>query len=148
MKKYLPRLSRPLGIAFIVAIFSCSISAWTLGDYGITWDEAVYFQAGTSYADWLRHSSSVNIVRNWQINHEHPPLVKVLGGITHIIFNEKLGWTGSIVAYRVASIIFVFLTFLFLYLFAFALAGHYAALLTTAMFLTAQAFFPFPPACL
>lgn len=134
MRKYLPRLSRPLGIAFIVAIFSCSISAWTLGDYGITWDEAVYFRAGTSYADWLRHPSSVNIDRNWQINHEHPPLVKVMGGITHIIFHEKLGWTGSIVAYRAASIIFVFLTFLFLYLFAFALAGHYAALLTTAMF--------------
>jgi 4-amino-4-deoxy-L-arabinose transferase-like glycosyltransferase len=79
-------------LIFLVILFA--IMVWTNGDYGITWDEPLYYQAGDAYFSWVKSSiASIcafdfitplkNISSYWVANAQHPPLVKLITGITH-----------------------------------------------------------------
>lgn len=93
-----------LSILFILMII-------TNEDYGITWDEPLYYQAGDSYFSWVKsslHSVSSfdfstplkTLSSSWQPNAQHPPLMKLMSGLTYYL-------AGS---YRLAgNIIFILL---------------------------------------
>lgn len=66
--------------ALLLSVCFCGIIFFTVNDYGITWDEGVYFKAGDLYCDWLKNPSLQNIENYWKLNNEHPPLTKVFGG--------------------------------------------------------------------
>lgn len=104
-------------IGLIISFGFCIIIAFTLNDYGITWDEAIYFYAGDSYLRWWLDPSIEKIEAYWRINHEHPPLVKLLSGVSHYIFHEKLNLLGHISSYRLPILIFVFIANYFLFRF-------------------------------
>ncbi len=104
--------------ALIVAVCCCGIIFFSLNDYGVTWDEGVYLHAGNSYFRWLRSPSIVAIDTYWKINNEHPPIPKLLGGLTYYLFHEKLGILSSISSFRAGTIVFVFFSTYFLFLFA------------------------------
>jgi 4-amino-4-deoxy-L-arabinose transferase-like glycosyltransferase len=118
-----------------MALFFCGVILTTLGDYGITFDEAVYYRAGLSYAHWLKSPSWDKIDSFWNPNHEHPPLVKLLGGLTHVLFQETLPILSHLSAFRAATLFFVLLGTYFLILFAAVFVSYPLALWTAASFL-------------
>ncbi|MFC1496680.1 glycosyltransferase family 39 protein [Candidatus Margulisiibacteriota bacterium] len=123
-------------IALILAIIGCCIILFTLSDYGLPWDEQVYYLAGDTYVNWLKNPALSNIDDYWIINNEHPPFYKLLGGITKYIFYYKLNWFDAITAFRLANLFFVFAMLFFLFLFSCELYG-----LTVALFVTITFFF-------
>jgi 4-amino-4-deoxy-L-arabinose transferase-like glycosyltransferase len=121
--------------ALLLSVCFCGIIFFTLNDYGITWDEGgYYFKAGDSYFHWLRNPSWQTINTYWEWNHEHPPLAKVLGGMTKYLFHEKLHLLNSISSFRLSVLIFVFFSTYFLFSFVSKLLNHNIAFLTTAAF--------------
>jgi Dolichyl-phosphate-mannose-protein mannosyltransferase len=70
-------------------------------------DEIIYILAGKSYTPLLRHitTSPWSSADAWQINYEHPPLVKLLIGLS-ILVNDRVGHPFTeLVAARIPSII-------------------------------------------
>lgn len=121
-------------IALITGLCLCAIIAFTLNDFGITWDEPVYFYAGDSYFKWSLNPSYEKIEAYWRINHEHPPLVKLLSGFSHYIFWEKLNLFGHIFSYRLPILIFVFIANYFLFRFMADLLSLPIAFLSALIF--------------
>jgi len=120
--------------ALVLSVCFCGLLLFTLNDYGITWDEGVYFKAGDSYCNWLRNPSLQNLETHWELNHEHPPLTKVLGGMTQYLFHEKLHLLNSIAAFRISVLIFAFFSSYFLFSFVSELLNYKIAFFTTMMF--------------
>jgi Dolichyl-phosphate-mannose-protein mannosyltransferase len=63
---------------------------------GIHRDEAYYMEAGEDYEAWIERTltgkltapfSDASIARFWEYNHEHPPLMKVLYGLSWRLFH-------------------------------------------------------------
>ncbi|MFB3895080.1 MAG: ArnT family glycosyltransferase [bacterium] len=105
MHKYLLRLAVP--IFLIVWLFFTTI---TIPNYGITWDEPLYYRAAKSYADWFGLIFSGNwytvfdaktIDTYWQYNAQHPPLTKLVAGITYTISHH---WVEEPTAFRFAEL--------------------------------------------
>jgi hypothetical protein len=120
--------------AVIIAVCFCGIVFFSLNDYGITWDEGLYFHAGNSYFHWLKNPSIGTIDTYWKINSEHPPISKLLGGITYYLLHEKLGILNSISSFRAGTIVFVFFSVYFLFLFASELFNYKIALIASVSF--------------
>lgn len=108
---------------FILLFFISLISVLlTFNDYGLTWDEPSYFDASKSYLNWMLDLrkikkisfSKTEIDKYWNINKEHPPLAKIIMGITGKIFKEALG---EINAFRLSSAIFFSLIIGLLFIF-------------------------------
>jgi 4-amino-4-deoxy-L-arabinose transferase-like glycosyltransferase len=129
-----PRSFFEKSAALIIAVCFCGIIFFSLDDYGVTWDEGVYFHAGRSYFRWLKEPSLGNIDSYWAINHEHPPALKLLAGLTHYLFHEKLKIFNNISSYRLPILVFVFFSIYFIFLFASELFGLKIALITGACF--------------
>jgi hypothetical protein len=78
---------------------------------GFTRDESVYFHAGEGYARWFQllatHPTEAltdaSITRFWENNHEHPALMKVLFGLSYLVFNEGLHLLRPAAAFRVPA---------------------------------------------
>jgi 4-amino-4-deoxy-L-arabinose transferase-like glycosyltransferase len=103
------REERWLALALWVLAF---VALWaTEAAVGFTRDESVYFYAGEGYARWFqqlfrepsRALTDAAIVRAWDYNHEHPVLMKVLFGLSHLLFHETLGWMRSATAFRLPA---------------------------------------------
>lgn len=124
----------PQKVALIISLCFCAITAFTINDYGITWDEAIYFYAGDSYLRWWLDPAVEKIEAYWRINHEHPPLVKFLSGLSHYIFHEKLNLFGHIFAYRLPILIFVCVGNYFLFRFMADLSSLSIAFFSTLIF--------------
>ncbi len=64
---------------------------------GFARDEAMYFEAATSYAQWFRllgegakkATERATIDAYWSANHEHPALVKGAFALSYLFFHEK-----------------------------------------------------------
>ena len=114
-------------IYFIVfMILLGAVVVWTENDYGITWDEPLYYTAGDSYVSWITQLVSApqhlpeltqTINQAWLPNAQHPPLVKILSGFAH-------QWTGH---YRHAELVWYLLLIGIIYGIAFIEFGTAAA---------------------
>ena len=79
---------------------------------GFARDESVYFDAGASYAAWFRDLgrapgaalSDAGIRARWEVNHEHPALMKTAFGLSHAVLHEGLGVVRSATAFRVPAL--------------------------------------------
>ena len=120
MKKFSNRTDYLIASALSLATFA---ALWrTEAEVGYVRDESVYFAAGQSYANWFKllilnpryAITDPAIVRCFDINHEHPALMKILFGLSHLLFHQTLGWLAPGTAFRfpafaVAAIIPFFL---------------------------------------
>jgi len=132
----------PQGIAIVLAALCCLILITTLDDYGVTWDEPLFLKAGRSYLQWILNPSFDTIDASWEIMAEHPPLHKILGGLTRYIFYEKLSWTDELSSYRLSTVLFAFLLLSCLHRFAAQLYGTMiASLVTLGFFFMPHVFF-------
>lgn len=81
-------------------------------DVGFVRDEGIYFPAAESYANWFRllfrapsqALTDAAIVSAWDINHEHPALMKELYGLSHLLFHQGLGWLRPATALRLPAL--------------------------------------------
>jgi len=90
-----------LPITFLVFILSW---IWSASDYGLTWDEPLYYSAADSYLNWFNlilHSpikGLESIDFYWCNNAQHPPLAKIVAGIF-----------GSFGTYRLSGLFWIIL---------------------------------------
>lgn len=140
-----PRAPAPLDARIAWALFAlgfCALLA-TEGPVGFVRDESVYFAAGESYAGWLKllvqnprlALSDAAIVRHFDLNHEHPALMKTLFGLSHLLFHQGLGWLGPAAAFRVPAFAAAALIPALVYLLGAGLYGRKAGLFGALCFL-------------
>lgn len=118
-------------IPWLLALCFSGVVFSSLADYGVTWDENVYFSAGSSYMHWLQSPEPRRIDRYWSRNWEHPPLHKVLAGVSEFVFHARLGWMSKITAYRFPTVFFVFILTLCLFRWTESVYGFPAAFWAT-----------------
>jgi 4-amino-4-deoxy-L-arabinose transferase-like glycosyltransferase len=121
-------------LALSLSLIICIITLVSSQDYGITWDEPTYIEAGKSYIEWLKRPSLKTIDEYWKENHEHPPLTKILGGLSNYLFHEKLRLFSNTLSYRISVLLFVFLLNYALFKFVSELYGNRIALVVTLTF--------------
>ncbi|HEY6997581.1 MAG TPA: glycosyltransferase family 39 protein [Candidatus Binatia bacterium] len=123
---------------------SLAIVVFTAGDYGVVWDEPAYFHASDLHIEWLKKSvqepngslsallDDKGITEAWHwnpYNVPHPPLSRILSGLTHLFLHPFLD---KFTSYRVAPALFfaalVTVTYLWLKELFGELAGIFSAL--------------------
>jgi len=98
--------------AWLVALALGAAVLFTIGDFGITWDEPQRYFAGVMHGMWFRAPSLSRIDYYWHPGHDQPPMGTILGGFTRYLVFRKLGLMNDLTACRVQSVFFVFaLTF-------------------------------------
>jgi 4-amino-4-deoxy-L-arabinose transferase-like glycosyltransferase len=110
---------------------------------GFVRDEGIYFPAAESYANWFRllfrapsqALTDAAIVSAWDINHEHPALMKELYGLSHLLFHQGLGWLRPATAFRLPALAFSALVPALSFLLGSALYGRAAGLFAALSFL-------------
>jgi len=106
-------------------------------------DEGIYFPAAESYANWFRllfrapsqALADGAIVSAWDINHEHPALMKELYGLSHLLFHQGLGWLRPATALRLPALAFSALVPALSFLLGSALYGRAVGLFAALSFL-------------
>ncbi len=99
---------------------------------GFTRDESVYFYAAESYARWFQSLlaspsealTDAGITRNWDVNHEHPALMKTLFGLSFVLLHEKLGLLRPAAAFRVPAFLVAAMILPLVFLFVRKLFGR------------------------
>ena len=128
----------------------------TQAQVGFVRDESVYFNAAESYARWFvllfQHPAvaltDASIVSAWDVNHEHPALMKTLYGLSYLLFHEALGWLKPAAAFRVPAFAVASLVPALAYLFGKGLYGRRAGLFAAvSFFLVPRQYFNAQLAC-
>lgn len=104
-----PRQDRWIAAALWAFTFA---ALWaTESAVGFVRDESVYFAAAERYASWFQllvrapanAMRDSTIVRFFDVNHEHPALMKILFGLSHLLFHEALGVLRPATAFRLPA---------------------------------------------
>jgi 4-amino-4-deoxy-L-arabinose transferase-like glycosyltransferase len=111
-KLWVPNLRDDRTIAVLLAVLTVVLLTATAPDIGLTWDEPAYIVASESYAAWMaklftrpRYALSAESIRHyWAVNHEHPPLNKVWGGLIWSVARFVLD---DLTAHRLGNIVLV-----------------------------------------
>ncbi|MBN1203951.1 MAG: glycosyltransferase family 39 protein [Myxococcaceae bacterium] len=110
---------------------------------GFVRDEGIYFAASESYASWWkllfqapgRALTDAGIVRAFDVNHEHPALMKQLYGWSYLLFHQGLGWLRPATALRLPALAMGALVPALTFLLGSALHGRAAGLFAALAFL-------------
>jgi 4-amino-4-deoxy-L-arabinose transferase-like glycosyltransferase len=127
------------------ALFAGSVAVLfaTQAPVGFVRDESVYFAAAESYARWFEQllrapAQAVTdnaIVRAFEINHEHPALMKMLFGLSYLVFHQWLGALKPAAAFRIPALVAASLIPAVTYLLGRSLYGRKAGLWAATSFL-------------
>ncbi len=144
----------------IGAVLGAVYLAWlvfTARSLGFPRDEGVYFHAGTEYARWWRSlfERGADALQQGAIdaafgtNHEHPPLMKTLFGLSGWLFHEKWHvFTDASTAMRLPAMATAALAIWVTYLFGARAWGRRAGLVAAVLFaLMPRVFFHAHLAC-
>lgn len=96
-----------IGIVYVAVLLA------TAKDVGFARDEGFYFTAAEHYMKWFdllgkdrkAALTQQSVDRHWRVNSEHPPLMKVLFGLSWKLFSQKLGWMRESTAFRFPGMI-------------------------------------------
>ena len=128
--------------AVLLSLLFCVIVGFTLSDYGITWDEPTYYSSGLAHVSWLRAPTRARLNACWKPTHEHPPLAMIPGGLLRYVLEKKLGLMNGFAAFRLQSLIFVFLLHYALYSLVSESFGDATAVVASAsLFILPRVFF-------
>lgn len=153
----LPQIDRlePLDWVLTSAVFvgTFVLLMATMG-IGVPRDESFYFHAALEYYGWFdelwRNIDASRIAdsfeqrsvdRHFSYNPEHPALMKILFGLSHALFHDKLEWTSSIVAMRIPAVAFASMLSGVVFLFGRHLYGRGAGVLAVALLLLQPRYF-------
>ncbi len=90
---------------FLVIIASIVIHVWSVWQLPVDYDEPIYVQAGSAYAQLIKTGDLSGII-NFPENREHPPLIKILYSIPFLIFQENSYSIDYTIAARTISALF------------------------------------------
>ena len=107
----LVRQHKHLLIGLALGLLALLTIVATLGDIGLTWDEPLYIKAARGYMSWLgllrrdpTNALSDSVIVRWWVQDPtlelHPPLGKLLSGLTWAAFRTVVG---DISAHRLAN---------------------------------------------
>jgi len=82
-------IPRKIAIAAVLFILSLAIRLYFVDETSIMPDEPIYVEAGRIYLDGFRRLDFSYDV--WRMNAEHPPVAKILIGLTQLAFHDILG---------------------------------------------------------
>ncbi|MFH0749586.1 MAG: hypothetical protein V1917_01555 [Candidatus Gottesmanbacteria bacterium] len=123
-------------VSFIVASCISFIILLTLNDFGITWDEPIYFRNADRYVSWIKHPIFEKVNKSFEAAPDdvHPPFRKLIAGVTHSVLTTQLKIVDNTRGYRISSLVFVFpFIFIFTYV-AIGYVGYLFGILVTLMF--------------
>ncbi len=134
-------------VVVFVAVFALHLVC--IPFQGLTDDDDFYAPAGIRYAGWLvdvvtdptAALSQERIDAAFTVNHEHPPLAKMVFGLSQLVFHEGLGWLGVLDGARAGNALLVALTCAVLILWLWRSVGVVAALASVALLLSLPRFF-------
>jgi 4-amino-4-deoxy-L-arabinose transferase-like glycosyltransferase len=160
-------------IAWLLFVAAAAILFVAAGSEGVTRDEGYYFDAGETYWQWYAeigegiavgkpleafHKNSVD--RYWGYNHEHPPLMKVLYGVSWRLLHRcdcpnqagrhpvpykdrhrTLGLLSELEAFRLPAVLFGGLLVALVYLFGVQAVSRRAGLCAAALALLVPRYF-------
>lgn len=97
-------------VSFCIAATISFIVFLTLNDFGIVWDEPIYFANGDQYVAWVLKPRITNKDKFFGVTVEdvHPPFRKLVAGITHEILTTRFHLIDNTRGYRISSLLFVF----------------------------------------
>ncbi|MDY7228650.1 ArnT family glycosyltransferase [Hyalangium rubrum] len=130
-------------IAWALAILAFVALFLTEPAVGFVRDEGIYFVAAESYAGWFQQLfrspatalTDAAIVRAYDVNHEHPALMKELYGLSHLLFHKGLGWLRPASALRLPALLMAALVPALTFLLGSALYGRAVGLFAALSFL-------------
>jgi 4-amino-4-deoxy-L-arabinose transferase-like glycosyltransferase len=134
---------REIWIAAGLFLASFTALAATQATVGFVRDESIYFVAAESYAGWLQNLfrdpgqalSDAAIVRFFDINHEHPALMKMLFGLSHLLLHQALGLFKPAASFRIPAFAVASLIPALIFLLGSSLYGRKAGLWAALSFL-------------
>ena len=98
-----------LTTSFVIAAVISFIVLLLLNDFGITWDEPTYMVSGDMYVAWMKKPELTKKDNVFRATLDlHPPLRKILTGITHEVLTQRLRILDNTRGYRISSLLFVF----------------------------------------
>jgi 4-amino-4-deoxy-L-arabinose transferase-like glycosyltransferase len=125
-----------LGVAAFLALF------FTEPAVGFVRDEGIYFASAETYANWIRllfkepgtALKDASIVAAYDMNHEHPALMKQLYGLSHLVFHQWLDWLRPASALRLPALVVAALVPMLTFLLGSALYGRAVGLFAAISF--------------
>jgi hypothetical protein len=125
-------------IILLVVLLGFLLRLWTAWQLPVDYDEPTYLDVGTKYAQMIQ-AGDINGIIDFTENNEHPPLVKLLYGLTILILGKGVIWDQALFLSRMISVIFGSLAVLVLALMD-PLAGGLMAVQTLVVKYTSQAY--------
>ena len=132
-----PKIKRSWLIVGIVLV-GLLLRIWTAWELPVDFDEPVYLDAGYKYAQLIQ-SGDINGIIDFNQNSEHPPLVKIIYGITFLALGKGAVWDQALFLSRLVSVAFGTLAVLVLAIVD-PLAGALLGLQTLVVKYTSQAY--------
>ncbi len=126
------------GVGAALAVGYMLFLAATSDPVGIPRDESFYFDAADNAGTWVvrlfqsgpESFSRAEIDRYFQYNHEHPVLMKMLFGVSHELFTERLGWIRDhALGYRLPTMALAGGTLWLVFLLGFMVSGSLAGII-------------------
>lgn len=110
-------------VSFIIALVVSFVILQTLNDFGITWDEPIYFREADGYMSWIQRPIFGDKDKFFQVTPDdlHPPFRKLIAGITHEVLTTQLHIIDNTRGYRISSLLFVFP---FIFIFSYVAIGY------------------------
>lgn len=132
-----PKIRRASIIAGIV-VLGLLLRVWAAWQLPVDFDEPTYLDAGYKYAQLIQ-KGDINGIINFSENYEHPPLVKLIYGLTFLTLGKGVVWDQALFLTRLVSVGFGTLAVLVITLVD-PLAGGLLAVQTLVVKYTSQAY--------
>ena len=125
-------------IILSIVLVGLLIRVWAAWQLPVDFDEPTYMDAGYKYAQMIQ-KGDINGIINFNENIEHPPLMKLIYGLTFLVLGRGAVWDQALFLSRLVSVFFGTLAVLVMALID-PLAGGLLAVQTLVVKYTSQAY--------
>lgn len=73
----------------VIVLLTTLLHAWAVWQLPLDYDEPIYMRAGREYAELIRQGDWQGII-NYDVNREHPPLVKIMYSLPFLIQGDSV----------------------------------------------------------
>ncbi|OGO60866.1 MAG: hypothetical protein A2032_07360 [Chloroflexi bacterium RBG_19FT_COMBO_49_13] len=125
-------------LILLVVMTGFLLRLWSAWQLPVDFDEPPYLEAGYQYARFIQ-AGDINGLIDYSGTSEHPPLVKLLYGLTYLVLGRGVVWDQVLLLSRLVSVLFGSLAVLVVALID-PLAGGFMAVQTLEVKYTSQAY--------
>ncbi len=125
-------------IILSVVVVGFLLRVWAAWQLPVDFDEPTYLDAGYKYAQMIQ-AGDINAIIDYNGSSEHPPLVKIIYGLTFLVLGRGALWDQALFLSRMVSVVFGTLAVLVITLVD-PWAGGFMAVQTLLVKYTSQAY--------